>query len=146
VTATPRDEAASPETGELTFIDNTVDPGTGTIRLKGTFPNPNRQLWPGEFVRVTLRLATRPNALVIPSQAVQTGQDGQYVFVVEQDHTVEARPVVVGIRVDQDLVIEKGLQPEEVVVTEGQLRLAPGSRVQMGGGREQAPNGKAMGR
>jgi len=131
VTATPRDENAPPETGELTFIDNNVDPATGTIRLKATFPNSDRKLWPGEFVRVTLNLATRPDALIVPSQAVQTGQDGLYVFVVKADHTVESRPVVAGVRVDQDTVIEKGLNPGEMVVTEGQLRLAPGSRVQI---------------
>jgi len=131
VTATPRDDSAPSETGELTFIDNKVDPATGTIRLKGTFANSDQKLWPGEFVRVTLNLATRPNALIVPSQAVQNGQDGLYVFVVKPERTVESRPVVTGARVDQDIVIEKGLNPGEMVVTEGQLRLAPGSRVQI---------------
>ncbi len=133
VTATPRDSAAQSEKGELAFIDNTVDPATGTIRLKAAFQNQDRELWPGEFVRVRLRLDTRPNCLVVPSQAVQTGQDGLYVFVVKQDRTVEFRPVVTGARVEQEMVIEKGLSPDETVVTEGQLRLAPGSRVQIGG-------------
>jgi multidrug efflux system membrane fusion protein len=81
------------------------------------------------------------DALVVPNEAVQTGQDGSYVFVVKQDRTVESRPVVTGARVNQDLVIEKGLQAGEVVVTEGQLRLAPGSRVQMGGGSGNSPRG-----
>ncbi len=139
VIASPQDDASQTEAGELTFIDNTVDETTGTIRLKGTFPNADRKLWPGEFVRVTLRLSTQPNALVVPNQAVQTGQDGSYVFVVKSDRTVESRPVVTGARVDQDLVIEKGLQAGEVVVTEGQLRLAPGSRVQTGGGSGMSP-------
>jgi len=113
-----------------------VDATTGTIKLKGTFPNTNRQLWPGEYVNVVLRMAVRQNALVVPNQAVQTGQDGTYVYVVTDDRTVEMRPVVAGLRVDQDLVIDKGLEAGETVVTEGQLRLAPGSRVLVGG-----PNG-----
>ncbi len=129
------------ETGEVTFIDNTVDTTTGTIRVKGTFLNKDGKLWPGQFVRVTLRLATQPNAVVVPNQAVQTGQDGSYVYVVKEDRTVESRPVVTGARVDQDLVIEKGLQSGETVVTEGQLRLAPGMRVQI-----QTPGGPPSGR
>ena len=131
VTATPQDDPTSAETGTLTFVDNSVDMTTGTIKLKGTFPNTDRKLWPGQFVRVVLRLATQPNALVVPNQAVQTGQDGTFVFVMKPDRTVEARPVVTGARIDQDLVIEKGLEPNETVVTEGQLRLAPGMRAQV---------------
>jgi multidrug efflux system membrane fusion protein len=133
VMAARQGEPGPPESGELTFIDNAVDATTGTIRLKGTFRNSNQRLWPGEFVRTTVRLRTEPGALVIPNQAVQTGQDGTYVFVVKPDQTVEARPVVTGTRVDQDLVIEKGLEAGETVVLEGQLRLAPGSRVQVAG-------------
>ena len=133
VTARPQDDTANAETGVLTFIDNTVDPTTGTIKLKGTFQNEDNKLWPGEFVRVTLRLTMRPNATVVPNQAVQTGQDGQFVYVVKDDRTVEMRPVVTSTRVDQDLVIDSGLTPGETIVTEGQLRLAPNSRVQFGG-------------
>lgn len=137
VTAIPQDGESSPETGVLSFVDNTVDPSTGTIKLKATFPNQQRRLWPGQFIRVALRLTTQANALVVPNQAVQTGQDGPFVFVVKPDRTVENRPVVLGARVDQQLVIEKGLEAGETVVTEGQLRLAPGSRVQIreGAGR-----------
>ena len=112
----------------LTFVDNAVDMTTGTIKLKGTFPNKDRKLWPGQFVRVVLRLTTRPNAVVVPNQAVQTGQDGVFVYVVKEDRTVESRPVMTGARVDQDVVIEKGLEHGETVVTEGPLRLVPGSR------------------
>jgi membrane fusion protein, multidrug efflux system len=146
VIVSAQDDASVSQTGTLTFIDNTVDSTTGTIRLKATFPNADHKLWPGEFIRVTLRLATQSDALVVPNQVVQTGQDGMYVFVVKPDNTVESRPVVTGARVDQDLVIEKGLEAGETVVLEGQLRLAPGSRVQLpgegrGGGGEQRGGG-----
>ena len=133
VTARSQDEAGTAQTGVLTFIDNSVDASTGTIKLKGTFQNADNTLWPGEFVRVTLQLTTQRNALVVPNQAVQTGQDGQFVYVVKQDRTVEMRPVVTGTRIEQDLVVDRGLQAGETIVTEGQLRLAPGSRVQYGG-------------
>lgn len=133
VTAKTQDGDASQQRGQLTFVDNNVDMTTGTIKLKGTFPNTDHKLWPGQYVNITLRLTTRPNALVVPNQAVQSGQDGSFVYVVKADRTVEARPVTTGPRVDQDLVIEKGLEEGETVVTEGQLRLAPGSRVQMRG-------------
>jgi multidrug efflux system membrane fusion protein len=129
VVAAPQDESAAPQTGVLTFIDNSVDMTTGTIKLKATFPNTDRKLWPGEFVRVTLRLTTQTNALTVPNQAVQTGQDGPFVYIVKSDRTVESRPVVTGARVDQDLVLNSGVEAGETVVTEGQLRLAPGTRV-----------------
>jgi multidrug efflux system membrane fusion protein len=134
VLAAPQDAASVQETGELAFVDNTVDPATGTIKLKGVFSNRNRNLWPGQFVRVTLRLATESNALVVPNQAVQAGQGGSFVYVVKPDRTIESRPVVVGSRVDQDLVIRRGLEPGETVVTEGHLRLAAGMRVRIRGG------------
>ena len=142
VRAGPQDSPEDQETGTLTFIDNAVDMTTGTIKLKGTFTNSDRKLWPGQFVRVTLRLTTQPNAIVVPNQAVQTGQNGSYVYVVKQDRTVEMRPVTTGARVDQDMVVDQGLQLGETVVTEGQLRLAPGSRVVVrdgrGGGRSRS--------
>lgn len=131
VQAAPQSDTSIQESGVLTFIDNSVDATTGTIKLKGTFQNASNHLWPGEFVRVTLGLTTRPHATVVPNQAVQTGQDGQFVYVVKQDRTVEMRPVVTGTRVDQELVIDRGLEPGETVVTEGQLRLTPGSHVQV---------------
>ena len=130
VTAHAQDGSGDTETGELTFIDNSVDTTTGTIKLKGTFKNTAHKMWPGQFVNATLRLTTRPNAVVVPNQAVQTGQDGTYIYVVKPDQTVEVRPVTVGPRVDLDLVIDKGLDADETVVIEGQLRLQPGSRVQ----------------
>jgi membrane fusion protein, multidrug efflux system len=129
VRARPQDDSGPEETGTLAFVDNTVDQTTGTIRLKGLFPNTNRRLWPGEFVRVTLRLTTEPNSVVVPNQAIQTGQSGSFVYVVKADRSVESRPVVPGARVDQDMVVRQGLEAGETVVTEGQLRLVPGSRV-----------------
>jgi multidrug efflux system membrane fusion protein len=145
VIATPQSEASVQERGVLTFVDNTVDPTTGMIKLKGTFPNPARRLWPGEFVRVTLRLTTQTNALVVPNQAVQTGQEGPFVFVVKPDRSVESRPVTTGARMDQDMVIESGLRPGETVVTEGQLRLAPGIKVTIRSGRGTPPRTKTRG-
>jgi membrane fusion protein, multidrug efflux system len=142
VIATPEKDASGGfEQGVLTFVDNAVDMTTGTIRLKGTFTNQDRKLWPGQFVRVVVKLTERPDTLVVPTQALQTGQDGQFVFVVKQNMTVESRPVTVGPRVDQEVVIEKGLEPGEQVVTEGQLRLVPGSRVRIGGGPGGGPRG-----
>jgi multidrug efflux system membrane fusion protein len=147
VIARAQDGSGGTEFGTLTFIDNAVDTSTGTIRLRGTFDNKNRTLWPGQFVNVTLQLTTRRNSVVVPNQAVQTGQDGTYVYVVNNDGTVAFRPVKVGPRVDLDLVIEEGLQAGEVVVTEGQLRLQPGARIQTrdasGGGRAGESNGGA---
>jgi multidrug efflux system membrane fusion protein len=136
VMLSPQDGSSTPENGKLFFIDNTVDSSTGTIRLKAMFPNRNHKLWPGQFVRVVLRLGTKSGALIVPGQAVQTGQDGSFVFVVKSDGTVESRPVVPGMRVDGKVVIDKGLEPGETVVTEGQLRLAAGSRVQARGSEE----------
>ena len=122
---------ASPEKGVITFIDNAVDSNTGTIRLKGTFANREKKLWPGQFVNVVLTLTTEPNAIVVPSQAIQTGQEGQYVFVVKQDLTVESRPVVAGRTVESQTVVQKGLNADEKVVTDGQLRLYPGAKVEI---------------
>jgi multidrug efflux system membrane fusion protein len=115
--------------GKLTFVNNTVDPTTGTIQLKATFENIENALWPGQFVNVTLILTRQIGALVVPSQAVQSGQTGQYVFVVKADNTVEARPVVPGAPDGHDVVIASGLRAGERVVTDGQLRLVPGARV-----------------
>lgn len=120
---------AGPEEGTLSFIDNSVNQTTGTIRMKGTFPNPSRRLWPGQFVDVVLRLGERPNAVVVPTQAVQTGQQGQFVFVIKSDMKVEQRPVKAGEAVGGETIIEEGLRPGERVVTDGQLRLMPGSPV-----------------
>jgi multidrug efflux system membrane fusion protein len=131
VTVSLQDSPPSQEQGKLFFIDNGVDPTTGTILVKAIFRNNGHKLWPGQFVRVILQFGTKTDALIVPSEAVQTGQDGSFVFVVKPDKTVESRPVVPGMRVDGGLVIDKGLAFGETVVTEGQLRLAPGNHVQI---------------
>jgi multidrug efflux system membrane fusion protein len=126
----PNDESR-PEEGLVSFVDNAVDTATGTIRLKGTFANKERRLWPGQFVRIVLTLTEEPNAIVIPSQAIQTGQEGQYVFVIKPDLTVESRPVVSGLTLNNETVIQKGLNSGEKVVTDGQLRLYSGAKVEI---------------
>jgi multidrug efflux system membrane fusion protein len=134
-----------PEQGVLSFVDNAVDSTTGTIQLKGTFSNKESRLWPGQFVNVVLTLATQSNAVVVPTDAIQTGQEGQYLFVVKPDLTVESRPVVVNKTFDKETIIRKGVNPGETVVTHGQLQLVPGTKVEIkkslsaatGGGKPQ---------
>jgi len=123
-----------PERGVVTFVDNAIDPATGTVRLKASFPNTERRLWPGQFANVTLTLTVDPNALVVPSQAVQTGAQGPFVYVVKPDSTVEGRRVVVARTQGSDTVIASGLQAGEQVVTDGQPRLSPGAKVEVRGG------------
>jgi membrane fusion protein, multidrug efflux system len=129
VQASARGQDASPASGELSFVNNTVDPGTGMIQLKATFSNRESALWPGQFVNVVLTLTTQPDAVVVPSQAIQTGQQGQYVYVMRPDSTVELRPVTAGRRIGAETVIEKGVSPGDKVVTDGHLRLVSGTRV-----------------
>jgi len=130
VDAFPQDGNPNPALGSLSFIGNAVDSATGTIPLKGTFANVDKRLWPGQFVNVVLTLATRTGAVVVPSQALQTGQQGQYLFVVLPDLTVEARPVTTGQALGGETIVEKGVQAGEKVVTDGQLRLVPGAKVE----------------
>jgi multidrug efflux system membrane fusion protein len=118
-----------PARGTLTFVDNAVNMTTGTIQLKALFPNEQKSLWPGQFVNVVLTLTTQPHAIVVPSQAVQSGQQGTYVFVVKSDQTVESRPVVAGRSLGGETVIDQGLAAGEPVVTDGQLRLTTGVKV-----------------
>ena len=117
------------ESGQISFIDNAIDATTGTIKLRGTFENRDRALWPGLFVQVTLNLRSEDKALVVPIQAVQVSQDGQYVYVVKPDQTAEMRPVTVERQQGAEIVIARGLSAGEEVVTDGQLRLTPGARV-----------------
>jgi membrane fusion protein, multidrug efflux system len=115
--------------GTVTFIDNAIDPTTATINLKATFPNDDRDLWPGLFVHVSMQLTSQPNAVVIPAVAVQTSQQGQYVYVVKADSSVDMRHITLDRQQGDEAVVSKGLQGGDEVVTEGQLRLTPGARV-----------------
>jgi multidrug efflux system membrane fusion protein len=117
--------------GELSFIDNRVDPATGTVQLKATFPNTDTRLWPGQFVNVVMTLAVEPHALVVPREAVQSGPQGRHVFVVRADGTVEPRPVTVVRESGPSIVIGEGVRPGEQIVTEGQARLVAGTRVEI---------------
>jgi multidrug efflux system membrane fusion protein len=128
----PGDES-NPAMGKLSLVDNTVDAATGTVRLKATYQNDDRRLYPGQFVNVVLTLGTQSAAVVVPSQAVQIGQDKSFVYVVKSDSTVEMRTVKTGATIDTMTAIEDGLKPGEQVVTDGQLRLVPGSKVQTKG-------------
>lgn len=124
------DEKLPPRLGDLYFIDNAVQPGSGTVKARAVTPNPDRALWPSEFVRVRFILDAIKDARLVPSQAVQISQGGPFVFVMKPDNTVDLRPVKPGQRQDGDLtVIESGVEPNESVVVTGQLALAPGSKV-----------------
>ena len=127
----PQNGGAALATGSLSFVDNAVDPTTGTIALKATFDNANGALWPGQYVNIAVTLSNRENAVVIPSQAVQSSQKGQYVYVVKSDKGVEMRPITVFQAVDQETIVDRGVAPGETVVTDGQIRLTPKSRVEI---------------
>ncbi len=129
VTAQPEEGAAA--AGELALVNNQVDSSTGMVLLKAAFPNAGKVLWPGQFVNVTVTLSTLKDAIVVPPQAVQPGQKGDYVFVVGKDMAVEMRPVKTGQKNLAGAVILSGLQPDETVVTDGQLRLFPGAKVEI---------------
>jgi len=119
------------EKGHISFLDNSVDPATGTIKLKGTFDNPHKRLWPGQFVTVSISLDVKKNAVVVPSQAVQTGQQGQYLLVIKPDSTAELRQVSAGAASQGVTVIEKGLAVGEQVVIDGHVRVVPGAKVEI---------------
>lgn len=128
---TPGSDQAAAATGVLIFVDNAVDPSTGTIRLRARFANKENGLWPGQFVGVSVRLFEQPDAIVIPSQAVQTGPEGQYVYVVGQDMLADVRKIKVQRTEGERAIVESGLAKGERVVTRGQLRLGPKTRVQI---------------
>ncbi|MDB6058673.1 MAG: transporter [Verrucomicrobiales bacterium] len=129
VLAVDRDNKTVLDEGTLTVIDNQIDPTTGTIRLKATFPNANLRLWPGQFANTRLVLTVRTNAIVVPASVVQRGPEGSYAFVVEDDMSVQMRPVKVAYIEQQDAVIDSGLQPGEKIVVDGQYKLQPGSKI-----------------
>jgi membrane fusion protein, multidrug efflux system len=140
-------EDKSPTRGSLSFIDNAVDKATGTIMMKASFPNQDRHLWPGQYVNVVMTLAVRNDATVVPSAAVQTSQQGQFVYVVKGD-TAEFRPVTAGIEYGGLTVIEVGVAPDEQVVTDGQVRIVPGGKIaikQPQGAGNNAQGPKSMG-
>ncbi|OQW99090.1 MAG: hypothetical protein BWK74_03005 [Desulfobacteraceae bacterium A6] len=131
VTVLPEGSKAVPEKGILSFFDNSVDSKTGTIRLKGTFKNQNKRLWPGQFVKVVLTLGVLKDVVTVPSQAVQNGANGNFVFTITTDNKVEYKPVSAGISYNGETVIEKGLLAGEKIVTDGHLRLTPGASVEI---------------
>ncbi|MBU1571251.1 MAG: efflux RND transporter periplasmic adaptor subunit [Proteobacteria bacterium] len=131
VTVLPEGSKAVPEKGNLSFFDNSVDSKTGTIRLKGTFKNQNKRLWPGQFVKVVLTLGDLKDVVTVPSQAVQNGANGPYVFTITPGNKVEYKPVSAGISYNGETVIEKGLLAGEKIVTDGHLRLTPGASVEI---------------
>jgi multidrug efflux system membrane fusion protein len=133
--AAPAGDAVPPVDGVLTFVDNAIDTATGSITLKATFDNRDGKLWPGQFLNVRLTLTTERGVTVVPSQAVQTGQNGEYVYVVKDDLTAEMRPVKLDRTFDGSAIIAEGVKPGERVVTDGQLRLAPGAKVDIKTGR-----------
>src|SRR5919106_2676030 len=131
VDASFQSDDGRPEQGKLEFVDNAVDRSTGTIKLKAAFANTDRRLWPGQFVNVALTLTTQPDAVVIPSEAVQVGPEGQHVFVVKPDKTVEVRAVNVGRTSGGESIVAKGLVAGEQIVREGQFLLGPGARIEI---------------
>jgi len=129
VRARNRGESGDGHPGTLAFIDNTVDTTTGTIRLRGTFPNEDHGLWPGQFVEVAITVREQAGAVVIPSPAIQVGQQGSYVYVVGADQKAEMRPVVVDRSFGNDTIVASGLAGDETVIVDGQLRVTPGGKV-----------------
>jgi len=136
VLVSPSKQDTAFSAGELTFVDNSVDTATGTVLLKAEFPNRENALWPGEFLNVRLQLYVEDSALVVPSQAVMTGQQGTYVFVLNQDGTARSQPVAVERTAGQYAILTAGggVQPGDQVVTDGQLRLVSGAAVEVKGG------------
>jgi multidrug efflux system membrane fusion protein len=132
ISAVIPNEPGSREVGTISFLDNAVNSATGTIKLKGVFANTSRKLWPGQFTDVVMTLGNRKNAVAVPTNAIQTSQQGQFIYVVKQDKTVEMRPVTAALVVGEETVVENGLTAGETVVTDGQLRLTPGAIVETG--------------
>jgi len=132
-----------PSMGHIAFIDNAVDPTTGTIKVKGSFANEDRRLWPGQFVNVIVTLKTEPAAVVVPTVAIQAGQQGDFAFVVKPDQTVDLRTVTVDRTAGTESVVKDGLKPGETVITDGQLRLVAGSRIKVKSDASQ-PNGSQV--
>jgi multidrug efflux system membrane fusion protein len=131
VTVTIPQDSGRPVAGTLTFVDNSVDSTTGTIHLRGTFENSQNRLWPGLYVSVLLTLSEQPSATVVPAHAIVTTQEGSYVYVVRADSTVEQRTVVPNRTIETETVVDKGVRPGEVIVTDGQINLLPGAKIEI---------------
>jgi membrane fusion protein, multidrug efflux system len=127
----PAERGATPISGRLIFIDNAVDPSTGTIKMRAQFGNADAALWPGQFVTISLQLYEQPDAIVIPAQAIQSGPEGQYVYVIGDDMLADVRRVTVQRADGERAIVARGLAKGERVVTRGQLRLGPKTRVQI---------------
>jgi multidrug efflux system membrane fusion protein len=130
VTVTIPQNSGRPVEGTLTFVDNIMDSTTGTIHLRGTFENSQNRLWPGLYVSVLLMLSQQPNATVVPAQSIVATQEGSYVYVVEANNIVEQRKVVPSRTIENETVVDKGLQPGEIIVTDGQVNLVPGAKIE----------------
>jgi membrane fusion protein, multidrug efflux system len=133
------DEPNHPDVGELTFLDNSVQSSSGTVMLRATVPNPNHHLWPGQFVNVRLVLAMLPKAVLVPAGATQESANGSFVYVVKQDSTAELRPVKLGQRQGESVVVQQGVQPGERVIVTGQLAVVPGGKVRVVTGGSESP-------
>ena len=131
VQATGPNDTGKPEIGTLSFVDNSVDTTTGTIHLRATFANQANRLWPGLFANTLMTLSQQANATVVPAQALTAGQQGSFVYIVKDDSTVTPRPVISSRTIQGEAVIDKGVQPGETVVTDGQVRLTPGAHVEI---------------
>jgi multidrug efflux system membrane fusion protein len=142
VSVTIPDSSVPAQAGEVSYVENAIDPATNTLSVKAQFPNTDEFLWPSQFVNVVMTLRVDPNAIVVPAAAVQMNQDGTYVWVVRADSTVELRPITVARQVGQEMVVEGNLKTGEKVVTEGQLRLENGAKVEVtaGGATDAAPD------
>jgi membrane fusion protein, multidrug efflux system len=146
VKATVPQDSGAPETGTVAFVDNAVDPTTGTIHLRATFTNSQNRLWPGLYVNILLTLSEQPGATVVPAQAVMEGNDGSYVYVVQSDKRVQPRAIVPGRTIEGETVVEKGLRPGETVVLDGQSRLEPNARVDIkSGSSDKGPSNPPVG-
>jgi multidrug efflux system membrane fusion protein len=139
VLAFPKGQSTNPAEGELTFIDNGVDMTTGTVKLKATFTNKERRLWPGEFVDVVLNLSMHKNAILVPTKAVQAGQQGDYVYVVTPQNTADSRNVQTSGTYENMTVVTAGVQPGEKVIVDGLLRVAPNAKVAVQGSADNSP-------
>ncbi len=141
----PSDPENRARTGKLTFLDNVVQNGTGTVFLRATMSNPDHHFWPGQFVNVRLVLATQANAVLIPNQATQISQKGPFVYVVKPDGTADLRPVTLGQRQGEDVVITQGVAAGETVILTGQLTVVPGGKVRVASGTAPGPDGAPAG-